>query len=112
MRYAIVVIAAISLGLLSGCLWTGPEIVITRYETSPGQYVELKGEDLKEYPALDKAISGEGCTKENENSWRCKINPGELSRTMAFTIEKRQNYSGEVFFKVSEKYYAVAYITD
>lgn len=91
-KYASIVIAIIILGLFSGCLWTGPEIVIKRYDTPPGEYTELTGEELKENPALEKAMSGEGCKKFDENSWSCKLDTDELSRTMDFTNEKRYKY--------------------
>lgn len=107
-----IVFAIIIIVLFSGCLWSGPEIAIKKYDIPPGQYVELTEEELKEYPALEKAINGSGCIKKDGNYWRCKINSNELGRTMTFTNEKRQNNPGETFFKVGEKYYAVAYITN
>lgn len=89
-KYTIIIL--IILSLLSGCLITGPEISIRKHDTPPGEYTEITEEELKEYPVLEKAISGEGCSKSNENSWRCKINSGELSRIMDFTNKKRHKY--------------------
>lgn len=87
----IVVILIIS-SLFSGCLITGPEISIIKHDSPPGEYTEITGEELKEYPVFEKVISGEGCTKSNENSWSCKISSGELHRIWDFTNKKRHKY--------------------
>ena len=49
----------------------------------------VTADELKGYPALEKALSGEGCTKFNENSWYCKVHPDEWRRTSDF-INKKQ----------------------
>ena len=106
-----IIIMTIILGLFTGCLTTGPDILIKKHDTPPGEYTELTAEELKEYPALKKAINGEGCKKVDENSWNCKLGSDEFYRTMDFINDKRKQARYE-FFKVGDKYYEIAFLTD
>jgi hypothetical protein len=66
---------AISFGFLfliyvAWFMWSANEhesgaISITKFDTPQGEYAELTADELKGYPALEKALSGEGCTKFN-----------------------------------------------
>lgn len=91
-KYILVIVIILVQSLFSGCSTTNSEILIRKYDTQPGEYSEITEEELKEYPALEKAISGEECAKLNENNWSCKISTSELSRIMDFTKKKRHKY--------------------
>lgn len=76
----------------------GTSISIKKFDTSQGKYAEVTADELKVYPALEKALNGEGCTKYEsyENSWYCKIDPEEWRSLVEFFEKKRQD-SGYLF---------------
>ncbi|NJD51847.1 MAG: hypothetical protein FIB07_03175 [Candidatus Methanoperedens sp.] len=110
---------AISFGFLfliyvSWFMWSANEhesgaISITKFDTPQGEYSELTAGELKEYPALEKALSDEGCTKINENNWYCKVGLDELKRTSDFVNKKK--LMGAPLFKINEKYYKIGFMT-
>ncbi len=109
---------AVSFGFLfliyvSWFMWSANEhelaISITKFDTSQGEYAELTADELKGYLALEKALSGEGCTKFNEDSWYCKVDPDEWRRTSDF-IRKKQLTVSAPFFKINEKYYKIGFM--
>lgn len=67
----------------------GTAISIKKFDAPQGEYAEVTAEELKGYPALEKALSGEGCKKFNEDRWYCKVHPDEWRRTSDF-INKKQ----------------------
>jgi hypothetical protein len=113
---------AISFGFLfliyvAWFMWSASEhesgaISITKFDTPQGEYAELTTDELKGYPALEKALSGEGCTKSefNEDSWYCKVDSDELRRTSDF-IRKKQPTASALLFKINEKYYKISFMT-
>lgn len=68
--------------------------------------IEITEEELEEYPALKKAINGEGCRKINEDSWYLEVHPEDWKRTRDFIREK-----GSYAIKVGEDYYEVGFVT-
>ncbi len=110
---------AISFGFLfliyvSWFMWSASEhesgaISITKFDTPHGEYSELTADELKEYPALEKALSGEGCTKLNENSWYCKVDPDEWRWTLDF-VNKKHLKGSVPLFKINEKYYEIDFM--
>lgn len=74
------------------------------------EYVEITEEELKEYPALAKAISGEGCKKLNEDSWELEVHLDESMRTFEFIEGKCKDvpFINGPFIKIGEKYYEVS----
>ena len=110
---------AISFGFLfliyiAWFMWSASEhesgaISITKFDTPQGEYAELTADELKGYPALEKALSGEGCTKLNEDSWYCKVDTDEWSRTSNF-IRIKQLTASPPFFKINEMYYRIAFM--
>jgi len=75
---------AISFGFLfliyvAWFMWSASEhesgaISITKFDTPQGEYAELTADELKGYPALEKALRCEGCPKSEINdSWYCKV---------------------------------------
>jgi hypothetical protein len=69
----------------------GKAISIKKFDAPQGEYSELTADELKGYPALEKALSGEGCTKyeSDENSWYCKVHPDEWRPMLEFFEKKR-----------------------
>ncbi len=76
----------------------GTAISIKKFDAPQGEYAEVTAEELKGYPALEKALSGEGCTKyeSNEDSWYCKVDPKEWRPMLEF-FEKKRHESGYLF---------------
>jgi len=76
----------------------GTAISIKKFDAPQGKYSEVTADEFKGYPALEKALSGEGCTKydSNEDSWYCKVDPDEWRRTKVF-FEKKRHESGYLF---------------
>lgn len=110
---------AISFGFLflifaAWFMWSESEnesgaISIRRFDTPQGKYAELTADELKGYPALEKALSGEGCIKSDENSWYCKVDTDEWRRTSDF-IRTIQPMNGDRLFKINEKYYRIGFM--
>ncbi len=77
---------------------SGTAISIRKFDAPQGEYIEVTAEELKGYPALEKALSGEGCTKyeSNKDSWYCKVDPDEWRRMIGF-FEKKRHESGYLF---------------
>ncbi len=69
----------------------GKAISIKKFDAPQGEYSELTADELKGYPALEKALSGEGCTKyeSDEDSWYCKVDPKEWKPLLEFIEKKR-----------------------
>ena len=59
---------------------------------------------MEEYPALKKAINGEGCNKLGENKWYCITPSYEWKRSVDFIT--KQNVR---LFKIGEKYYEISF---
>ncbi len=98
-------------------MWSANEhgswvISITKFDTPQGEYAELTADELKGYPALEKALRGEGCTKSeiNKESWYCEVDPDEWRRTLDF-ISKKQLTGSAPLFKINEKYYMIGFMT-
>lgn len=75
-------------------------IDIHKVDGMTGEYVNITEEELREYPALKKAISGEGeeCTKFSEDSWSCKVHPDDWRPMLEFFEKKR--YEAALLFSV------------
>lgn len=121
------IISFIALSLIFGAfliIWTAHEhtgaISIEKFDTleeilekyrppEKVEYVEITEEELKEYPALAKAISGEGCKKLNEDSWELEVHLDEWIRTFEFIEGKCKDvpFINGPFIKIGEKYYEV-----
>ncbi len=84
----------------------GKAISIKKFDAPQGDYAELTADELKGYPTLEKALSGEGCTKFNEYSWYCKVDPDEWSRTLDFVNKKQCDMLGGTVipFNLCRKY--------
>jgi len=57
-----------------------------------GTYFEITDDELKEYPELIRAISGEGCTNSSYGGWYCKLNSDEDARLFDFFNMKHSEY--------------------
>jgi hypothetical protein len=77
----------------------GKYILIHKVDVT-GKYVNVTEEELREYPALKKAISGEGeeCSKSSEDSWGCKVHPDDWRPMLEFFEKKR--YEAALLFSV------------
>jgi len=89
---------------------SGAAISIKKFDIPRGNYSELAMDELKGYPALEKALSGEGCTKFNEESWYCKVDRDEWQRTSYFISAKQMGGSAPLF-KINGKYYEIGFMT-
>jgi len=57
-----------------------------------GTYFEITDEELKEYPELIRAISGEGCTKSDYVDWYCELSSDEFGMVSDFFDMKHREY--------------------
>ncbi len=83
----------------------GSVIYVYQYDTAMGEYVDIT-KYMEEYPALKKAIKGEGCEKLGENKWYCKTPSDEWRRSVDFI--SKQNVR---LYKIGEKYYELSFAT-
>ena len=72
----------------------GPTIIdIEEFEDiGSGTYFEITDDELKEYPELIKAISGEGCTNSSYGGWYCELSSDEDDRLYDFFNMKHSEY--------------------
>ncbi|MDP3105389.1 MAG: hypothetical protein Q8M95_12385 [Candidatus Methanoperedens sp.] len=66
-------------------------IHIHKVDGMPGEYVNITEQELEEYPALKKAISGQDCERFSADRWGCTVHPDEWRRTREF-ISKKTGY--------------------
>lgn len=83
----------------------GSVIYVYQYDTASGEYIDIT-KYMEEYPALNKAIKGEGCEKLGENKWYCKTPSDEWRRSVDFI--SKQNVR---LYKIGEKYYELSFAT-
>ncbi len=57
-----------------------------------GTYFEITDDELKEYPELIRAISGEGCTNSSYGSWYCELSSDEDDRLSDLFDMKHSEY--------------------
>lgn len=91
---------------------------IKRFDIQGYEYVvNITTEELNQYPVLQKAINGEGCTKSNENNWHCGVPPEEWNKIKDFINSKEiHDRTGRgTCFKFGEKFgercYTFGFIT-
>lgn len=82
----------------------GAVIFVNQYDTASGEYVDIT-KYMEEYPALNKAIKGEGCEKLGEKKWYCLTPPSDEWRRSVDFISK-QNAR---LYKIGEKYYELSF---
>lgn len=80
-------------------------IFVNQYDTASGEYIDIT-KYMEEYPALNKAIKGEGCEKLEENKWYCKTPSDEWRRSLEFI--SKQNVR---LYKIDDKYYEFSFAT-
>lgn len=80
-------------------------IFVNQYDTPGGEYVDIT-KYMEEYPALKKAIKGEGCEKLEENKWYCKTPSDEWRRSVDFISKQNAR-----LYKIGEKYYEISFAT-
>lgn len=84
----------------------GSVIFVNQYDTASGEYVDIT-KHMEEYPALNKAIKGEGCEKlEGNNRWYCKTPSDEWRRSVDFISKQNAR-----LYKIGEKYYELSFAT-
>ncbi len=83
-------------------IWLSPPSGRNR-RAARGEYVDIT-KYMEEYPALKKAINGEGCEKLGENKWYCKTPSDEWRISVDFI--SKQNVR---LFKIGEKYYEISF---
>ncbi len=80
---------------------------VKKFDIQGYEYVvNITTGELNQYPMLQKAINGDGCTKSNENDWYCRVPPEEWNKIKDFINSKEiQDRTGRgTCFKFGEGY--------
>lgn len=79
----------------------------SEWRNSEIKYAEVTREELNQYPTLKKTINGEGCTKYDENLWRCKVDTDEWNITNNF-INNKENI--DTCIKIGGNCYSIDFV--
>lgn len=83
-------------------------IEVRKLDAIQGNCTNITREDLEEYRILEKMLSGEDCTKFDENYWSCGVSDNEYEDILNFVL-RFGKMSIESSFKVGDNCYMFSF---